>query len=153
HGLRTDRVVIGGEPDELSKEALAEVQSVCAHRGVDLAFIPLFLRRLVAEVNGHSTHENPNRLPSGDLHPNVLLSPSFCFKRLIDVVAALLLILLLLPLLAISAVLVLLDVGSPVVFWQQRVGQSGRELQLYKLRTLRSPCDRRGRRVSEERRA
>src|SRR5271169_1980563 len=53
--------------------------------------------------------------------------------------AALLLILWLLPLLLLAAFMVLLDVGSPVLFWQQRAGQGGRELQFYKLRTLRPP--------------
>jgi lipopolysaccharide/colanic/teichoic acid biosynthesis glycosyltransferase len=71
---------------------------------------------------------------------------------LYDAVTAMILILWLLPLLILAAILVFLDVGSPLLFWQQRAGQGGRELQLYKLRTLRPPFDRRGQRISEERR-
>ena len=48
--------------------------------------------------------------------------------------------------------MVFVDVGSPVLFWQQRAGQGARELQLYKLRTLRPPFDRGGGRIPEERR-
>jgi len=73
-------------------------------------------------------------------------------KRVFDAVAAAILILWLLPLLAIAAVAVVLDVGSPVLFWQQRVGRGGRELQIYKLRTLRPPYDWRGHRIPEEQR-
>ena len=39
-----------------------------------------------------------------------------------------------------------------MLFWQHRTGQGGRELQLYKLRTLRAPFDRKGRRILEEQR-
>jgi lipopolysaccharide/colanic/teichoic acid biosynthesis glycosyltransferase len=44
---------------------------------------------------------------------------------------------------------VLLDVGSPVVFWQQRVGRGGSSFFLYKFRTLHPPFDRETRPVSE----
>jgi len=74
------------------------------------------------------------------------------FKRIIDAVAAGTLLLLLLPLWGIAAIVVLLDVGSPVLFWQQRVGWCGRELQIYKLRTLRAPFDQKGKRIPKDHR-
>jgi lipopolysaccharide/colanic/teichoic acid biosynthesis glycosyltransferase len=40
--------------------------------------------------------------------------------------------------------LVLLDVGSPVLFWQQRLGRNGRPFLVYKFRTLQAPFDRNG---------
>jgi lipopolysaccharide/colanic/teichoic acid biosynthesis glycosyltransferase len=40
--------------------------------------------------------------------------------------------------------LALLDVGSPVVFWQKRMGRNGRSFLLYKFRTLHAPFDRAG---------
>src|SRR5262249_37625475 len=51
-----------------------------------------------------------------------------------------------------AALVVVIDVGWPVLFWQHRVGRGGRELQIYKLRTLRPPFDRRGQRIPEDRR-
>jgi lipopolysaccharide/colanic/teichoic acid biosynthesis glycosyltransferase len=51
-----------------------------------------------------------------------------------------------------TALLVVVDVGWPVLFWQQRTGHGGRELQLYKLRTLRAPFDPQGRRIPDEQR-
>ena len=74
------------------------------------------------------------------------------FKRTFDIVGAVVLILLLLRLLVVIVITVFLDVGSPVLFWQQRAGRGGRELQVYKFRTLRPPFDQKGQRVPEEQR-
>ena len=74
------------------------------------------------------------------------------WKRQFDAVASAILILWLLPLLAIAAVIILIEIGLPVLFWQQRLGLGGRALQLYKLRTLRAPFDRKGHRIPDERR-
>jgi lipopolysaccharide/colanic/teichoic acid biosynthesis glycosyltransferase len=152
HGLRTDWVVVGSEPSKLSAEALAEVRGVCAQRDLDVVLVPRLNALGFAEHNCRSAHKEPDHLTSSDLLPSIRPSPYFRFKRLIDAMIALILILTLLPLLVITALMVLLDVGWPVLFWQQRTGQGGRELQLYKLRTLRPPFDRRGQRIPEEQR-
>jgi lipopolysaccharide/colanic/teichoic acid biosynthesis glycosyltransferase len=152
HGVRTDRVVVGGEAGRLSEETLAEVQGVCARRDLDLVFMPYLLELGAAERADHSAHIDPDRLSSSGFLPDVPPSPYFRWKRIIDAGTAGILILWLLPLLVIGAIVVVLDVGSPVLFWQQRVGQYGRELQIYKLRTLRPAFDRRGQKIPEERR-
>ena len=51
---------------------------------------------------------------------------------------------------ALISLLVLIDLGSPVVFWQQRLGRGGTSFFLYKFRTLHPPYDRRGLPVSED---
>ena len=56
------------------------------------------------------------------------------------------------PVAAVVAILVLIDVGYPVVFWQQRVGRLGRPLHVYKFRTMRAPFDRKGRLIPESER-
>lgn len=63
----------------------------------------------------------------------------FRLKRLLDVVVSLLLLVLLLPLYLILLPLLILDVGFPLVFWQERVGRFGRVFQIYKFRTLKHP--------------
>jgi lipopolysaccharide/colanic/teichoic acid biosynthesis glycosyltransferase len=152
HGVRTDRVVVGGEAGEMSKEALAGVGAVCARRDLGLVFAPDLLGLRSAECAGHAARRDFDRLMVSPFPPDLQPSPYFRCKRLIDVVAALILILWLLPLLLLAAFVVFLDVGSPVLFWQQRAGQGGRELHFYKLRTLRPPFDRRGQRIPDERR-
>jgi len=152
HGLRTDWVVVGSEPSKLSGEALAAVRGLCALRDLDLVFVPRLNALGSAEHNCRSAHKDPDRLTSSDLLPGIRPSPYFRFKRVIDAMIALILILTVLPLLVMTALVVLFDVGWPVLFWQQRTGQGSRELQLYKLRTLRPPFDRRGQRIPEEQR-
>lgn len=58
-------------------------------------------------------------------------------RRTIDVVVAAGALLVLLPVLLLLAALVRLELGSPVLFRQIRVGQYGREFVILKLRTMR----------------
>ncbi len=58
-------------------------------------------------------------------------------KRLTDILLALLILLLLLPLLALIAVLVKFSSPGPVIFKQRRYGLDGREIAVYKFRTMK----------------
>ncbi len=58
-------------------------------------------------------------------------------KRLTDIVLSVLILLLLLPLLALVAVLVKASSPGPVIFKQRRYGLDGREISVYKFRTMR----------------
>jgi lipopolysaccharide/colanic/teichoic acid biosynthesis glycosyltransferase len=59
------------------------------------------------------------------------------------------LIILLSPVWLVVAILALVDVGSPILFWQQRMGVGGHSFMLHKVRTLRPPFDWRGQPVQE----
>lgn len=73
-------------------------------------------------------------------------------KRFVDVVFAAVLIVLLLPVMLVASILVALDVGFPLAFWQQRPGLGGRPFRLFKFRTMASSHDRSGRRIPDDRR-
>jgi hypothetical protein len=73
-----------------------------------------------------------------------LRRPYWRVKRLIDVVGALVLIVLLAPIMPLLALLVVFDVGFPVMFWQQRPGRGGRPFALL-LRTMGAAHDADGR--------
>lgn len=62
-------------------------------------------------------------------------------KRLIDVVASALGLIVLAPLLAVIALAVRCSLGSPVLFRQIRPGLGGRPFTLYKFRTMRDATD------------
>ncbi|GIZ51611.1 sugar transferase [Noviherbaspirillum aridicola] len=66
-------------------------------------------------------------------------------KRLFDVVAASLALLMLAPLLALLALLVRLDLGAPVLFRQQRPGRDGKPFTMVKFRSMTDARDERGR--------
>jgi lipopolysaccharide/colanic/teichoic acid biosynthesis glycosyltransferase len=78
--------------------------------------------------------------------------PFWALKRAGDLVLALVSAVVLSPIAVAVCGLVLLDVGVPVVFWQQRVGRNGAPLYLYKFRTLQTLFDRqtKERRLAQE---
>ena len=57
-------------------------------------------------------------------------------KRIFDIIAASLLMLVLLPILVILTVLVRIKHGTPVLFGQTRPGYKGRPFKIYKFRTM-----------------
>jgi lipopolysaccharide/colanic/teichoic acid biosynthesis glycosyltransferase len=140
HGIRTNRVIITDE-EVLTDEELKEIQRLCGQREIKLDFMqeliglselppaPIESARELNEVSAQN-FEQPRY---------------FKFRPFLDFFAALAMIILLSPLLMTAAVLVLLDVGSPVLFWQQRIGQYGRRFMLQKFRTLHAPYDWHGR--------
>lgn len=65
-------------------------------------------------------------------------------KRPQDFLCALLAIIVLSPVLAVTAVLVRVKLGGPVIFTQQRPGKDGRIFKLYKFRTMTNATDENG---------
>jgi lipopolysaccharide/colanic/teichoic acid biosynthesis glycosyltransferase len=63
------------------------------------------------------------------------------------------LIVILAPVACIVALLVALDVGLPLVFWQKRPGRFGRPFKLFKFRTMHAGHDAQGNRVPDEARS
>lgn len=57
-------------------------------------------------------------------------------KRFIDIIFALLLIILLSPLLVITAILIKLESEGPALFLQKRLGVNGKEFTIYKFRSM-----------------
>ena len=57
-------------------------------------------------------------------------------KRFIDIVLSLVLLLLLWPILLISAIAIKIDSKGPVIFKQKRLGLNGKEFNIYKFRSM-----------------
>jgi lipopolysaccharide/colanic/teichoic acid biosynthesis glycosyltransferase len=144
HGVRTEQVVIAGEFDLLTREVAREVERVCEERQIKLSLLP---RMIGADLLKQS---EPTAAPKGEIETASPGIPSFFgLKRWIDIVASSVLILTLLPLFAMVGLLVMWDVGTPVLFWQRRLGRNGRSFLIYKFRTLRAPFDSEGWRLPE----
>jgi lipopolysaccharide/colanic/teichoic acid biosynthesis glycosyltransferase len=152
HGIRVDRVVVGGETDVLTEEGLQEIERVCTLRNLTLAFVPRLFGLDRAKPAEQPVHAEAALAPSEGPVPAFVLPPYFRIKRIIDFTVALLLVVSLLPLWIVVASLAFLDVGPPVLFWQRRTGLNGRYFLLHKIRTLRPPLDWNGERVPEEQR-
>jgi len=74
-------------------------------------------------------------------------------KRIIDVVLTLLGLTLILPIILLLALLVRVNLGSPILFSQVRPGLHGRPFRMYKFRTMTDERDGDGNLLSDEKRA
>lgn len=145
HGVGADRVVIAGEADFLSPTVLQEIERVCKKRQIKLSFLPRMIGVTEAIAPEVAMAVRP-------VQPSFAAPPSFFrLKRLIDVVGASVLIVVFSPVMILASLLVLLDVGRPVLFWQERVGWKGRSFLIYKFRTLRAPFGSTGVAAREDR--
>jgi lipopolysaccharide/colanic/teichoic acid biosynthesis glycosyltransferase len=140
HGIGTDRIVIAGEVDFLSAPVLHEVERICKKRQVEVSFLP----RMIGVSERKPTNAPTVSFEPVESGPSFTAPPIFRLKRWIDIVGSLTLIGLLFPLLVLAGLLVLLDVGRPIFFWQERLGWKGRSFLIYKFRTLRAPFDSAG---------
>ena len=143
HGVGTDRIVIAGEVNFLSPAVMHEVERICRKRQIDLTFLPRMIgltewKASKAAVRFEAADTMASSLPS------FTPPPFFRLKRWIDVLGSLVLMVLAFPLLLIGGLLVLLDVGPPIFFWQERLGWKGRSFLIYKFRTLSAPFDSAG---------
>jgi lipopolysaccharide/colanic/teichoic acid biosynthesis glycosyltransferase len=144
HGIATDRVVIAGEADFLSPAVLQEITRISKRHQVDVSFLPRMI--------GVTEKKGTNVAISQAVQPSFALPSFFRLKRWIDVVGSLILIVLLFHILMIVGALVLLEVGRPILFWQERSGWKARSFLIYKFRTLRAPFDSAGNPTLEDRR-
>ncbi len=142
HGVYTDRVVISCGPETLSGEVLEQIQNVCTKRNLAFALLPSLFDHGYRERarNGGAASEHQWE-PTWHSPAGLVLPRYFRFKRIFDVLAAVILVIAFAVLWMAVALLALMDVGFPIFFWQQRVGMYGRSFLLYKIRTLRASGD------------
>jgi len=62
-------------------------------------------------------------------------------KRVFDVIIVIVFLPLLLPVVVILSVMILLKLGKPVIFSQERPGLDGRPFRMIKFRTMTNQCD------------
>ena len=65
-------------------------------------------------------------------------------KRLLDFTLSFLALIILSPVLLVTAVLVRIKLGSPIIFHQERPGKSEKIFRLYKFRSMTDECDENG---------
>jgi len=146
HGVDIDEVWLSDEAAPAASGPLLHLTELCAARGLRLVRIAEALNLTPATVDNRATTAQREAAQA------LQASNYFRLKRVIDIVVVSVLLIALLPVALIVACLTLLDVGAPVLFWQQRAGKNGRKFLLYKFRTFQAPFDALGARIPEERR-
>jgi putative colanic acid biosysnthesis UDP-glucose lipid carrier transferase len=153
----TDR--LGMESDAKLVGTLSDVAQYVKDKGTDVIFIALPLRHVKRVMNllddlrdtTASIYYVPDifvfdliQARSGEIHgiPVVAMceTPFYGYrgvtKRLTDIVLSVAILLLFLPLLLVIAVLVKASSPGPIIFKQRRYGLDGREIAVYKFRTM-----------------
>ncbi len=80
-------------------------------------------------------------IPMLDLRASAIDEYQHLLKRAFDVVFGLAALLLALPLMAVSALMIYLDDGAPILYKQLRVGANGKLFEMLKLRTMIRDAD------------
>ena len=65
-------------------------------------------------------------------------------KRAIDIVFAIVLGIITLPVIIITCILVKLESTGPAIYKQERLGKDGQEFMVYKIRSMRSDAEKNG---------
>jgi len=145
HGVEIDEVWLSDDKEALPAELLEDVAAQCDARSRDCIGISEALNLAPRQARPEARF---GAAPDGRLDaPDYFES-----KRVIDLLLTSLLLVVALPMALIVACAILVDVGAPIVFWQQRIGRDGERFFIYKFRTFRPPFDRFGRRMPKERR-
>ena len=149
HGVVVDEIVVASAPDRLSKTARRAIEELNERGVVSVRFL--------AENLGFSGPGELNCSPVGGAEivhmPAVYSALSadevsaiarrryWALKRVIDVAVAAALLVVLSPIMLAIAILVAIDLGFPVTFWQRRPGLGGRPFRCLKFRTMRQAFD------------
>lgn len=71
-------------------------------------------------------------------------------KRIFDIIAAIGGLIVFSPILIISAFLIRINLGSPVIFKQKRIGKDNKEFEIMKFRTMKNTMDKNGKKLPDE---
>ncbi|MDQ0150887.1 sugar transferase [Eubacterium multiforme] len=74
------------------------------------------------------------------------------FKRLLDVIFSIIAIILLIPIYIMIGILVRINLGSPIIFKQTRVGKEEKIFNMYKFRSMTNEKNKNGELLSDEER-
>lgn len=73
-------------------------------------------------------------------------------KRLLDITISLIVLIFLLPLMSLIYLLVIINLGSPAFFLQERVGKDNKIFKMIKFRTMKNSTDKNGNLLSDNER-
>jgi lipopolysaccharide/colanic/teichoic acid biosynthesis glycosyltransferase len=162
HGVAVDRIVVTIPADRMKPHCLHNLLEIEKTSDIAIQFLSECLG-FVSAPQSRSVFRERNSAPGqraalvGDIinadHANSAVRSFQLYKRIIDVFAAALLIIVLSPIVTLVALIVALDVGFPVIFWQQRPGLCRRPFKLYKFRTMHASHDKHRDRIPDDRRS
>ena len=132
-------LVLQTDPNPSSSATVALI-NYCRSHQIGYAFLPPVL----ADVPHQLSVERLGLLPMIRFQPTPLDGWGRVFKRVFDILISFILLVLLSPLFALFALLVLLDGGWPIFYVSTRMGEQGRRrISLWKFRSMVRDADKR----------
>ncbi len=127
-------------PDERRGKLPMEELLLCAQRGIAVTDLPAFFEREAGKIK-LSVIDPSSLVFSGGFDHSM---PRRLSKRFFDLVAAGALLAVAWPAMLIVAACVWLESGSPILYRQTRVGESGASFELVKFRSMRTDAEKDG---------
>jgi lipopolysaccharide/colanic/teichoic acid biosynthesis glycosyltransferase len=164
HGVVVEKIIVAMAADRLrpaTLETLLEIETsssiVVQFLSERLGFDDVNEPAVLAGQKRDSSMPEPRTAAQHGIvaaahHPSSNGSYFRLGKRIVDVFGAAVLTVTMSPVLLLVAFVVALDVGFPVIFWQQRPGLYGRPFKLYKFRTMRASHNHK-RRIPDDQRS
>jgi exopolysaccharide biosynthesis polyprenyl glycosylphosphotransferase len=132
-----DEVFFAVPADRLDR--LTDALEACENLGVDARV----LVDLYRPAHAHSYVEELFTLPFYGVSPTLTRQGALAVKRAVDIVGAVLLLVLTMPLLVAVSLLIRVTSRGPIIFRQVRSGFHGRAFGMYKLRTMVADAEQR----------
>lgn len=159
HGIVVDRIVVTTKLSKLSEAARAALLAIDDAGSIEVQFIgellgfeaPGAIRRASASAIDEPPPAVTFSIPAAQLEA-IGRRRYWTIKRAIELVTAGALLLVVSPIMLVVAMLVALEIGVPVTFWQQRPGLGGTPFRLFKFRTMGAAHAADGRLRSDEER-
>jgi lipopolysaccharide/colanic/teichoic acid biosynthesis glycosyltransferase len=138
HGMQIRKLVVTIDESQLSEGARQCLRSeVTARQDIEVEFLPERLGLRAQDASADAPRD-PNAVRVANASRD---RGYWRVKRGIDIVVASCLLVFLSPTLLLTALIVRLAIGSPVIFWQRRVGRLGAGVFVFKFRTMQSAFD------------
>lgn len=141
HGQTIRKLILSANDAEIAPRSLEKIKATAERFDLQLVDI----HSLFTEAAGFIDDDDEFSVDAIELKGGY-----WVVKRVLDVLVAGLLLIILAPLLLVSALIVALDMGPPVVFWQERPGRHGKPIHVYKFRTMRDGIDKNGRPLADD---
>jgi exopolysaccharide biosynthesis polyprenyl glycosylphosphotransferase len=126
-------VVVAAEPDGRAVDALVD----CKLRGMPILSAAAFQEHYLGRIDLDAVTANDLLLSQGFTASKV----SGAVKRVCDVIVATCMLVLLLPLMAVTALAIAIDSPGPVFYPQQRVGRFDKTFTLFKFRSMTADAE------------
>ena len=125
---------------EASHRELVELVSKCQRGKVNIKVYP----DIFAYMTGGLTVDDLNGMPMLSVRDVALRGWKLSLKRSMDIVGSFIGLVLLSPMLVLTAILIKLESPGPIFFCQERMGLDGRPFPMIKFRTMRQDAEKSG---------